>query len=63
MVANNTNNTDNKFDYVYMPINELRVETTEDPKTGKKVVDSVLVKDEPIEPTERFWPVRSLQLQ
>lgn len=55
MVANNTNNTDNKFDYVYMPINELRVETTEDPKTGKKVVDSVLVKDEPIEPTERFW--------
>ncbi|MDB4490210.1 DUF932 domain-containing protein [bacterium] len=52
MVANNTNN---KFDYVYMPINELRVDSTEDPKTGKKTVNSVLVKDEPIEPTDRFW--------
>ena len=43
------------FDYKYLPISDLRVELTEDQKTGKQRVKSVLVHDEPLEPTERFW--------
>jgi hypothetical protein len=44
-----------RFDYAYATINDLAVETTEDTKTGRKTVDAVLVNDEPIEPTDRFW--------
>jgi hypothetical protein len=44
-----------KFDYKYLPISDMKVNTTEDPKTGKQRVESVMVHDEPIEPTERFW--------
>lgn len=44
-----------KFDYVYVPVNDLQVETTEDPKTGKPVVDHVLVQDEPLGDSQRFW--------
>lgn len=43
------------FDYDFMSVGDLRVETSEDPKTGRKIVSKVLVKDEPLEPTERFW--------
>jgi hypothetical protein len=44
-----------RFDYTYATINDLAVETTEDKKTGRKTVDAVLVNDEPIAPSERFW--------
>jgi hypothetical protein len=43
------------FDYAFMPISDMAVKTIEDPKTGKKVVESVLVRDEELQPTERFW--------
>jgi hypothetical protein len=43
------------FDYTFLPVSDLRVQTKEDPKTGKKVVDKVLVQDEPLKPTSRFW--------
>ena len=43
------------FDYKYLPISDLQVETAEDPKTGKQRVKSVLVHDEPLEATDRFW--------
>ena len=43
------------FDYKYLPISDLQVKTIEDPKTGKPKVTDVLVHDEPIEPTDRFW--------
>jgi len=47
--------TDLTFDYTFMPISDLKVETTEDPKTGRKRVEKVIVQDEPLKPTERFW--------
>lgn len=43
------------FDYDFLSVGDLRVETVEDPKTGKKTVAKVLVKDEPLNPTDRFW--------
>lgn len=43
------------FDYDFLSVGDLRVETVEDPKTGKKTVSKVLVKDEPLNPTDRFW--------
>jgi hypothetical protein len=43
------------FDYDFLSVGDLRVETVEDPKTGKKTVTKVLVKDEPLNPTNRFW--------
>ncbi len=43
------------FDYAFLPVGDLRVETTPDPKSGKPVVTAVLVQDEPLIPTERFW--------
>ncbi len=43
------------FNYDFLSVGDLRVETIEDPKTGKKVVSKVLVKDEPLNPTDRFW--------
>ena len=44
-----------RFDYVYSTIGDLEVETTEDQKTGRKIVQNVLVNDEPIQPSDRFW--------
>ncbi len=44
-----------QFDYKYLPISDLQVEMQEDQKTGKQKVKSVLVHDEPLEPTDRFW--------
>lgn len=43
------------FDYKYLPVNELRVVTKEDQRTGKPIVDHVLVHDEPLKPSDRFW--------
>jgi len=43
------------FDYKFLPVSDMQVNTVEDPKTGKKRVESVLVHDEPIVPSERFW--------
>lgn len=44
-----------KFDYVYAPVNDLQVVTEEDQKTGKPVVKHILVQDEPIQDSSRFW--------
>jgi len=43
------------FDYKYLPVNELQVVTKEDQKTGKQTVDHLLVHDEPLQTSERFW--------
>ncbi len=43
------------FDYDFLSVGDLRVLTTEDAKTGKKTVSKVLVKDEELNPTDRFW--------
>jgi hypothetical protein len=44
-----------KFEYKYMPIRDLAVKTEEDQKTGKPVVQGVIVDDERHDVTERFW--------
>ena len=44
-----------RFDYDYLPINDLIIETEEDDKTGKQTVKNVIVKDEPLQPSDRFW--------
>lgn len=43
------------FDYTMLPINDLRVVTKENPTSGKVEVDHILVQDEPLQPTNRFW--------
>lgn len=43
------------FTYDQITINDLVVQTSIDPTNGKKVVDHILVKDEPLRPSERFW--------
>lgn len=57
MVA--TLNTDNKsttkFDYTMLAVSDLKVETSENAKTGRVTVDNVIVQDEPIKPSGRFW--------
>jgi hypothetical protein len=47
--------TSKHFDYLVAPVNALTVQTEPDRKTGKPVVTGVLVKDEPLKPSERFW--------
>ena len=44
-----------KFDYTFCPVNDLQIVIGEDAKSGKQFVDHVLVQDEPIKPTQRFW--------
>jgi len=44
-----------RFDYPFAAIGSLTVRTTADPKTDKPVVSAVVVDDEPIKPTDRFW--------
>lgn len=46
---------DKTFDYDIAAINDFTVETEIDPKTGNPLVKHVLVKDEPFNPSERFW--------
>lgn len=53
--ATATADRDVSFDYTFMPVGDMRVETEEDPKTGRKTVKEVFVQDEPLKPTERFW--------
>jgi hypothetical protein len=55
MVQNANNFKVNRFDYQYLPVNDLQVVTKEDPKTGKAIVDHVLVQDEPVKASQRFW--------
>jgi hypothetical protein len=43
------------FTYSYVPVNDLHVEMEEDPNTGKPKVKHVLVQDEPIQASQRFW--------
>jgi hypothetical protein len=45
----------NRFEYVYVPVNDLLVQTSPDQKTGKPKVDHVLVQDEPLLDSGRFW--------
>ena len=44
-----------KFDYTFCPVNDLQVVMGTNPKNGKEVVKHVLVQDEPILVTQRFW--------
>lgn len=44
-----------RFNYTFMPVSDMRVIVEEDPKSGKKVCTKVLVQDEELNPTERFW--------
>ena len=44
-----------KFDYTFCPVNDLQVVMDDDPILNKPVVKHVLVQDEPIVPTQRFW--------
>lgn len=44
-----------RFDYAFSPVNHLVVQTEPDKRTGQPVVSNVLVNDEPLKPTERFW--------
>lgn len=46
---------DIKFNYAYSPVNALRVTTRINDRSGKTEVDSVLVDDEPMQATDRFW--------
>ncbi|WP_145427664.1 DUF932 domain-containing protein [Symmachiella dynata] len=44
-----------RFDYTFASVGDLAVRTTTDPKSGRRTASEVLVNDEPIKPTERFW--------
>lgn len=44
-----------RFEYTFSPVNELVVRTEQDQRTGRQAVADVLVNDEPVKPTERFW--------
>ena len=55
MVTAATALRDVRFDYSMHAINDLAVETKEDAKTGRKVVQTVIANDEPLKPSQRFW--------
>ena len=44
-----------RFDYDFSPINDLEVVSEPDPKSGRPMVKHVLVKDEPLQASDRFW--------
>src|SRR5690606_27027276 len=44
-----------RFDYTFSSVGDLAVQTTIDPKNGRRSASAVLVNEEPIRPTERFW--------
>jgi hypothetical protein len=46
---------DIRFDYAFLPVNDLRVETEEDPKTGQYKPTAIIVNDESVRPSQRFW--------
>lgn len=43
------------FEYSYLPVKDLQVVTEKDKKTGKNRVKHLLVQDEPIPASNRFW--------
>lgn len=43
------------FDYTMLAVKDMRVQTIEDPKTHKRKVSAVLVNDEPLAVSDRFW--------
>lgn len=47
--------SDVSFDYEYKPLKDLQVRTKTDEKSGKRTVNAILVDDEPMQPTARFW--------
>lgn len=44
-----------QIDYRFANVGDLVVKTITDPKSGRPVVDQVLVHDEPVKSTDRFW--------
>jgi len=44
-----------RFEYKFARVNELAVQADQDAKTGQRKVKAVLVHDEPLKPTDRFW--------
>lgn len=55
MSATVTANDNISFDYSFVPLSDLQVVTELDKRSGRNRVKHVLVQDEPIQPTERFW--------
>lgn len=55
MVATATLHDRPKFTYDIVAINDLVVNTRLDAKSGKSVVDHIMVRDEPLQASERFW--------
>jgi hypothetical protein len=43
------------FEYQYLPIKDLVVETEENQKTGKQEVKCIRINDEALIPSQRFW--------
>jgi len=44
-----------QIDYTFATVGDLAVKTVTDPKTGRPVVEHMLVHDEPVKPTNRWW--------
>jgi len=44
-----------QIDYRFATVGDLAVKTVTDPKSGRTIVDQVLVHDEPVKSTDRFW--------
>jgi len=44
-----------RFEYQFAPIGDLEVKMGTNTQNGKPIVDAMLVKDEPIKPSQRFW--------
>lgn len=47
--------TSKQFEYTFSSVGDLIVQAETDPKSGKRVASQILVHDEPLKPTERFW--------
>lgn len=43
------------IEYGLASINDIQVDATTDVKTGRRIAKAVMIKDEPLVPTERFW--------
>lgn len=50
-----TTQPETRFDYEFLPVNDLVVESEPNPKTGRPEVKAVIVNDEPLQPSARFW--------
>ena len=44
-----------QIDYTFATVGDLAVKTVADPKTGRPVVEHMLVHGEPVKPTNRWW--------